>query len=83
MPAPGWPDMCWTRHTGAGGRAAGLLEPEFARGCYLALPPGGEDELLQLFCEASHLANAEGNAPLRPWQYTFTNFLQAEDAVAD
>src|SRR5262249_43391383 len=81
--APAWPATTWHRLTGDGGRAAGLLEPGFARGCYLSLPPGGEDELLALFCEASQLANADGKSPLRPWQYTFTNFLQAEDAVAE
>jgi len=83
IPAPAWPAMSWKNLTGDGGRAASLLEPEFARGCYLSLPLGGEDQLLALFCEASQLSDADGKTPLRPWQYAFTNFLQAEDAVAE
>jgi hypothetical protein len=83
IPPPAWPAKNWMQVTGDAGRAAGLLEPEFARGCYLALPPGGEHQLLQLFCQTCQLSNADGKTPLRPWQYTFTTFLQAEDAVGD
>jgi hypothetical protein len=83
LPAASWPAANWLRLTGDAGRAAGLLESECVRGCFLLCPSGGEQELLDLFCETLQLPNYTGKYPLRAWQHTFTTFLQAEDAVAD
>jgi hypothetical protein len=77
------PAQTWARLTGDGGRAAGLLESECVRGCYLACPPGSEEEVLALFCETLELLNPEGRFPLRPWRHGFTTFLQAEDNPND
>ncbi len=80
---PRLPARSWLQATGDAGRAAGLLEAEYARGCYLAAPPGGEEQLLVLFGETLELAALAGKNPQRAWQYTLTTFLQGEDAAAD
>lgn len=77
------PAQTWLRMTGDAGRAAGLLETECIRGCYLVCPPGGEAQVLDLFCETLELLNPNGQYPLRPWRHPFTTFLQAEDNPAD
>src|SRR6185436_9226374 len=74
IPGPKWPASAWASATGDGGRAAGLLEGEYARGCYLLCPGGGEHQLLDLFCETLQLPNWTGKYPARAWQYTFTTF---------
>ena len=83
VPAPSWPAQACLKSTGDAGRAAGLLEGDCLRGCYLLCPPGGEQQLLELFCETLQLLNWTGRYPLRTWQYTFTTFLQGEDAPTD
>ena len=83
LPAPAWPARAWQEQTGDAGRAAGLLESEYARGCYLLCPPANAQSLLELFHETLQLLNTDGLTPQRPWQTTFTTFLQAEDAPAD
>jgi hypothetical protein len=83
IPAPGWPARTWQQLTGDAGRAAGLLSLKSAHGCDLLCPTGGEQQLLDCFCETLNLLNPTGESPLRAWQYTFTTFLQAEDAVAE
>lgn len=83
LPQAALPAKAWLEVTGDAGRAAGLLENEFARGCYLITPPGGEQLMLELFCETLQLVNPSGKSPLRAWQHTFTTFLQGEDSVAD
>ena len=83
IPGPSWPAKGWLQSTGDAGRAAGLLESEFVRGCYLLSPAGGEQFLLELFCETLQLPNYTGKYPLRPWQHTFTTFLQGEDVSTD
>ena len=80
---PGRPGQAWLRGTGDAGRAAGLLESQFARGCYLLCPPAGEQELLELFAETLQLLNPRGVTAPRAWQHTFTTFLQGEDDPAD
>ena len=80
---PTLPAKTWKEVTGDAGRAAGLLEGDYARGCYLVSPPGGEQQLLDLFCESLQLANFTGKTPLRSWQHTFTTFIQGEDVAAD
>jgi hypothetical protein len=77
------PAQTWLRMTGDAGRAAGLLETECLRGCYLVCPPGGEAPVLDMFCETLQLLNPNGQFPLRPWRHPFTTFLQAEDNPAD
>jgi hypothetical protein len=77
------PAQTWARLTGDGGRAAGLLESECVRGCYLLCPPGSEDQLLEMYCETLELLNFNGQFPLRPWRHPFTSFLQAEDNPND
>jgi hypothetical protein len=77
------PAQTWARLTGDGGRAAGLLESECVRGCYLVCPPGSEDQVLAMYCETLQLLNFNGQFPLRPWRHTFTAFLQAEDNPND
>jgi hypothetical protein len=77
------PAKTWTRLTGDGGRAAGLLESECVGGCYLLCPPGSEEQVLEMFCETLQLLNFNGQFPLRPWRHTFTAFLQAEDNPND
>src|SRR5262249_34925432 len=44
---------------------------------------GGEDLLLELFCETLQLPNFTGKYPARTWQYTFTTFLQGEDVPGE
>jgi hypothetical protein len=83
IPGPSWPAKGWLQSTGDAGRAAGLLESEYVRGCYLLSPAGGEETLLELFCETLQLPNYTGKYPLRPWQHTFTTFLQGEDVSTD
>lgn len=83
IPGPSWPAKGWLQSTGDAGRAAGLLESEYVRGCYLLSPAGGEQSLLELFCETLQLPNYTGKYPLRPWQHTFTTFLQGEDVSTD
>jgi hypothetical protein len=80
---PFLPAQTWARLTGDGGRAAGLLESECLRGCYLVCPAGSEEQLLDMYCETLELLNPEGRFPLRPWRYGFTTFLQAEDNPND
>ena len=77
------PAQTWKLLTGDAGRAAGLLESECVRGCYLVCPPGSEEQVLELYCETLELLNPEGRFPLRPWRYGFTTFLQAEDNPND
>jgi hypothetical protein len=77
------PAETWKRMTGDAGRAAGLLETECIRGCYLVCPPGGEAPVLDMFCETLQLLNPNGQFPLRPWRHPFTTFMQAEDNPAD
>jgi hypothetical protein len=77
------PAQTWARLTGDGGRAAGLLESECVRGCYLICPPGSEEQVLEMYCETLQLLNFNGQFPLRPWRHTFTAFLQAEDNPDD
>jgi len=77
------PAQTWKRLTGDAGRAAGLLESECVRGCYLVCPPGSEEQVLELYCETLELLNPECRFPLRPWRYGFTTFLQAEDNPND
>ena len=83
IPEPSWPAKGWLQSTGDAGRAAGLLESEYVRGCYLLSPAGGEQSLLELFCETLQLPNYTGKYPLRSWQHTFTTFLQGEDVSTD
>jgi GTPase-associated protein 1, N-terminal domain type 2 len=77
------PARTWSRLTGDGGRAAGLLEGDCARGCYIVSPPGSEEQVLEMYCETLQLLNFNGQFPLRPWRHTFTSFLQAEDNPID
>jgi hypothetical protein len=77
------PAHTWTRLTGDGGRAAGLLERECLEGCYLLCPPGSEEQVLEMYCETLELLNFNGQFPQRPWRYGFTSFLQAEDNPND
>jgi hypothetical protein len=77
------PARTWASLTGDGGRAAGLLESECVRGCYLLCPPGSEEQVLEMYCETLQLLNFNGQFPLRPWRHTFTAFLQAEDNPHD
>lgn len=80
---PCLPAQTWLQITGDAGRAAGLLESECVRGCYLVCPAGSEGQVLQMFSETLQLLNPNGQYALRPWRHTFTNFLQAEDNPAD
>ncbi len=82
LPPPTWPAKAWLQVSGDAGRAAGLLENEFGRGCYLVTPPGGEQMMLELFGETLQLLNP-GKPALAAWQHSFTTFLQGEDAVTD
>jgi hypothetical protein len=77
------PAVTWARLAGDAGRAAGLLESECVRGCYLVCPPGSEEQVLDMYCETLQLLNFNGQFPLRPWRHTFTSFLQAEDNPND
>jgi hypothetical protein len=77
------PAQTWKRVAGDGGKAAGLLQSECVQGCYLICPPGGEEQLLDMYCETLQLLNFNGQFPLRPWRHTFTTFLQAEDNPND
>ena len=78
-----FPAQTWLRLTGDAGRAAGLLESECVRGCYLVCPPGSEEQVLEMYCETLQLLNLNGQFPLRPWRHAFTTFLQAEDNPND
>jgi hypothetical protein len=80
---PCLPAQTWMQLTGDAGRAAGLLESECIRGCYLVCPPGSEQQVLEMFCETMQLLNLNGQYPLRPWRHPFTTFLQAEDNPGD
>jgi hypothetical protein len=80
---PCLPAQTWLELTGDAGRAAGLLEGECVRGCYLVCPPDTEAQVLSLYCETLQLLNIKGEYPLRPWRHPFTTFLQAEDNPAD
>jgi hypothetical protein len=77
------PAQTWMQVTGDAGRAAGLLESDCIRGCYLVCPTGGEGQVLDMFCETLQLLNLNGQYSLRPWCHPFTTFLQAEDNAAD
>jgi hypothetical protein len=77
------PAQTWLRVTGDAGRAAGLLEGECVRGCYLVCPPDSEQQVLEMYSETLQLLNLKGEYPLRPWRHSFTTFLQAEDNPAD
>ena len=77
------PAQTWLRVTGDAGRAAGLLEGDCARGCYLLCPAGSEKQVLDMYCESLQLLNLNGQYPLRPWRHPFTTFLQAEDNAGD
>lgn len=80
---PCLPAQTWQQMTGDAGRAAGLLESEYVRGCYLVCPPESEQKVLAMFCETLQLLNINGQFPLRPWRHTFTTFLQGEDNPSD
>jgi hypothetical protein len=80
---PCLPAQTWQRITGDAGKAAGLLESECIRGCYLLCPPGSEQQVLEMFCETLQLLNLTGQYALRPWRHPFTTFLQGEDNAAD
>jgi hypothetical protein len=45
--------------------------------------PGHEQMLLALYAEALQLLDPVGQSPLSAWQYPFTTFLQAEDALSE
>lgn len=77
------PARTWAAMTGDGGRAAGLLESECVRGCYLVCPGHSEENVLEMYCETLQLLNFNGQFPLRSWRHTFTSFLQAEDNPND
>lgn len=77
------PANTWLRATGDAGRAAGLLESEYTRGCYLLCPPGSEQQVLEMYCETLQLLNLHGQYALRPWRHPFTTFLQGEDNPGD
>ena len=83
VPAPSWPARNWRELTGDAGRAAGLLETDQGRGCYLVCPPGSEPRLLDLFGESLQLLDPIGKFPSRPWLHPFTTFLQGEDVPSD
>ena len=83
LPSPAWPAATWQQLTGDAGRAAGLLENDLIRGCYIVTPSGGEQTLLNLYCETLHLLNPAGRTSQRAWQHTFTTFLQGEDTATD
>jgi hypothetical protein len=80
---PTFPAQAWLQMTGDAGRAAGLLEGDCVRGCYLICPTGGERQLLDMFAETLQLLDYTGQYPLRPWRYSFTTFMQAEDNPLD
>lgn len=80
---PCLPAQTWLRVTGDAGRAAGLLESECVRGCYLVCPQGVEQQVLDMFGESLQLLNLNGQYALRPWRHSFTTFLQAEENPGD
>jgi hypothetical protein len=80
---PTFPAQAWLQMTGDAGRAAGLLDSDCLRGCYLICPPGGERRLLDMFAETLQLLDHTGQYPLRPWRHSFTTFMQAEDNPLD
>jgi hypothetical protein len=80
---PAFPAQAWLQMTGDAGRAAGLLESDYVRGCCLVCPPGVERRLLDMFAETLQLLDLTGQFPLRPWRHSFTTFLQAEDNALD
>jgi hypothetical protein len=80
---PTFPAQAWQQMTGDAGRAAGLLESDCVRGCYLVCPAGEEQQLLEMFAETLQLLDLTGQYPLRPWRHPFTTFLQAEDNPLD
>jgi hypothetical protein len=80
---PVFPAQAWLQMTGDAGRAAGLLDSDYVRGCCLVCPPGAEGRLLDMFAETLQLLDLTGQFPLRPWRYSFTTFLQAEDNPLD
>ena len=80
---PTFPARAWLQMTGDAGRAAGLLDSDCLRGCYLICPPGGERQLLDMFAETLQLLDHAGQYPLRPWRHSFTTFMQAEDNPLD
>jgi hypothetical protein len=80
---PTFPAQAWLQMTGDAGRAAGLLDSDCLRGCYLICPPGGEQRLLDMFAETLQLLDHTGQYPLRPWRHSFTTFMQAEDNPLD
>jgi hypothetical protein len=80
---PIFPAQAWLRNTGDAGRAAGLLDSDYVRGCYLVCPPGIEWQLLEMFAETLQLLDLTGQFPLRPWRHSFTTFMQAEDNPLD
>ncbi|HOI37496.1 MAG TPA: hypothetical protein PLF11_08950 [Bacillota bacterium] len=73
----------WQTATGDAGKAAALLSPESARGCFLAIRPGEEDLLLSLFAESLQLLNPTGRASTNAWRHTFTTFVQGQDNLSD
>jgi hypothetical protein len=83
IPRPTFPAQAWLEMAGDAGRAAGLLDSECLRGCYLICPPGGERRLLDMFAETLQLLDHTGQYPLRPWRHSFTTFMQAEDNPLD
>lgn len=77
------PAQNWRSVTGDGGKAAGLLSPQYAKGCFVVMQPGQEDLLLALFAESLQLLNPTGQTATNAWRYTFTTFAQGEDNLAD
>jgi len=76
VPAPTWPARAWQELTGDAGRAAGLLESDYVRGCYLECPTGPGPGLLDLICESLQLLNPDGRTPIRCWEHTFTTYCR-------
>ena len=77
------PAAHWQATSGDAGSAAALVEPPMSSGTWLVTEVGDERALLNLFAEASQLANADGRSPERVWRYSFTTFFQGEDNPSD
>lgn len=73
----------WKRITGDERRAAGLLVPPCSKGCFLQVPEGHEEGLLDLFAETLETISIARGSSLAAWQYPFTTFFQAEDNQSD
>jgi hypothetical protein len=76
------PARNWQQMTGDAASAAGFLGLEHKRVIFVTAP-GHEQMLLALYAEALQLLDPVGQSPLSAWQYPFTTFLQAEDALSE